>query len=210
RVFWAYKSIAGAAGLFDAILCYDTVLNRFTKLAVSGEYLAALARPGLTLEGLDPIAPGALAIAGAANNGSGAVRLTVASTASLATGQIRTIAGVVGTTEANGTWAITVADATHLDLQGSTFVHPYVSGGLVGGVLDQLPFSLDDVSLASLTQLSAVNSSHMVGFFSGATMEAILETPEQDGMGRRLQIGALRPITDSPDALCSVAHRASL
>ena len=210
RVFWAYKSIAGAAGLFDTIICYDTVLNRFTKLSVSGEYLAALARPGLTLEGLDPIAPGALTVVGAANNGSGAIRIAVASTASLASGQVRTISGVTGTAEANGTWAIAVVDATHFDLQGSTFAHAYTSGGLVGGILDQLPFSLDDVSVASLTQLSAVNSAHVVGFFAGATMEAILETPEQDGQGRRMQIGALRPITDSSEAVCSVANRASL
>src|SRR5581483_11551895 len=119
RVFWAYKSIAGATGLFDTIICYDTVLNRFTKLSVSGEYLAPLAKPGLTLEGLDPIAPGALAVTGAANNGSGAIRIAVATTASLASGQIRTLSGVGGTTEANGTWAITVIDATHFDLQGS-------------------------------------------------------------------------------------------
>lgn len=210
RVFWAYKSIAGAAGLFDTIICYDTVLNRFTKLSVSGEYLAALAKPGLTLEGLDPIAPGALAITGVANNGSGAIRITVASTASLASGEIRTISGVNGTTEANGTWTITVVDATHFDLQGSLFVHAYTSGGLVGGILDQLPFSLDDVSVASLTQLSAVSPAHVVGFFSGAAMEATLETSEQDGMGRRMQIGGLRPITDSADAVCSVANRASL
>ncbi|MBV8839048.1 MAG: hypothetical protein JO000_21150 [Alphaproteobacteria bacterium] len=210
RVFWSYKSVAGAAGLFDSIICYDMVLNRFTKLSVSGEYLAALAKPGLTLEGLDPIAPGALAITGAANNGSGAIRITVASTSALASGQIRTISGVTGTTEANGTWAIMVIDATRFDLQGSAFVHAYASGGLVGGVLDQLPFSLDDVSVASLTQLSAVNAAHVVAFFSGAAMEATLETPEQDGAGRRMQIGALRPITDSPDAVCSVAARASL
>jgi hypothetical protein len=210
RVFWAYKSVAGAAGLFDTILCYDTVLNRFTKLAVSGEYLAALAKPGLTLEALDPIAPGALAVTGAANNGAGAIRITVAATASLASGETRTLSGVGGTSEANGTWTITVIDVTHFDLVGSSFVHAYTSGGLVGGILDALPFSLDDVSLASLTQLSAVNPAHVVGFFSGAAMEAILETPEQDGMGRRMQINALRPITDSPDVVCSLAARDSL
>jgi len=210
RVFWAYKSIAGAAGLFDTIICYDTVLKRFTKLSVSGEYLAALAKPGLTLEALDPIAPGAVTISGAANNGAGAIRLTVGSTAGLASGDTRTISGVGGTTEANGTWVISVIDGTHIDLQGSRFVNGYTAGGLVGGVLDALPFSLDDVSLASLAQLSAVDPSHVVGFFSGAAMEAILETPEQDGMGRRMQINAVRPITDSPDAVCSLAARDSL
>lgn len=210
RVFWAYKSVAGAAGLFDTILCYDTILKRFTKLMVSGEYLATLARPGLTLEALDAIAPGALTITGAANNGSGLIRLTVASTSTLTTGDIKAISAVGGTTEANGNWTITVIDGTHFDLQGSTFVNAYTSGGVVGGSLDALPFSLDDVSLASLTQLSAVNSSHVVGFFAGANMEAILETSEQDGQGRRMQVNGLRPITDSPDVVCSLATRSTI
>jgi hypothetical protein len=211
RVFFAYKSVAGASGLFDTILCYDRVLQRWTKIVQSGEFLATLAKPGLTLEALDPIAPGALTVTGAANNGSGLVRLTVSpNTAALATGNTRTISSVGGTTEANGTWVITVVDSTHIDLQGSAFVNAYTSGGLVGGVLDQLPFSLDSVSLASLSQLSAVNSSHSVGFFNGANMDAQIETEEVDGKGRRVQINAMRPITDSPDALISMAARDNL
>jgi hypothetical protein len=55
RVYWAYKSQSGAAGLFDKILCYDYVLERASLISQSGEYLATLARPGLTLEGLDSI-----------------------------------------------------------------------------------------------------------------------------------------------------------
>src|SRR5581483_9735360 len=189
RVFWAYKSKAGAAGLFDTILCFDRALKRWTKLSVSGEFMATLAKPGLTLEALDPIAPGALTITGAADNGSGLIRIHVADTSSLATGNTRTITGVTGTTEANGTWTITVIDGSHFDLVGSAFQHAYVSGGLVGGVLDNLPFSLDDVSLASLQQLSAVNSSHVLGFFAGANMDAILETEEFDGQGKRVAVG---------------------
>ncbi len=58
RVFWAYKSNDGAAALFDKILCYDYVLQRFTPLMVSGEFLGSCSQPGLTLENLDAIAPG--------------------------------------------------------------------------------------------------------------------------------------------------------
>lgn len=39
------------------------------------------------------------------------------------------VSGVVGTTEANGTWVVTVIDATHVDLVASAFVNAYVSGG---------------------------------------------------------------------------------
>lgn len=67
-------------------------------------------------------------ITGAANNGSGLIRITVGDTTGL-TGNTMGIAGVVGTTEANGTWAITVIDAMHADLVGSAFANAYVSGG---------------------------------------------------------------------------------
>lgn len=57
RVYWAYKSISGATGLFDKILSYDWVLDKFTPIMMSGEYLASLSRPGITLEGLDALYP---------------------------------------------------------------------------------------------------------------------------------------------------------
>ena len=56
RVFWAYKSGNGAAGLFDKIIAYDYVLARFAPIVASGEYLGSLSQPGLTLENLDSIA----------------------------------------------------------------------------------------------------------------------------------------------------------
>jgi hypothetical protein len=55
RVYWAYKSQGGSAGLFDKFICYDYVLEKASLIVQSGEYLATLARPGLTLESLDSI-----------------------------------------------------------------------------------------------------------------------------------------------------------
>src|SRR5215510_12112039 len=55
RVYWAYKSLSGATGLFDKLLAYDYALNRATTINVAGEYLSSLARPGVTLESLDSI-----------------------------------------------------------------------------------------------------------------------------------------------------------
>jgi concanavalin A-like lectin/glucanase superfamily protein len=55
RVYWAYKSMAGQAGLFDKVVCYDYALGRATVISLTGEYLATLARPGLTLDSLDTI-----------------------------------------------------------------------------------------------------------------------------------------------------------
>jgi hypothetical protein len=219
RVYWAYKSLAGQANLFDKIIVYDYALDRAALLLVSGEYLASLAKPGLTLENLDSIASGIISITNAANNGSGAIRLTLASeTASWTYGQADTthsagqagtttlgatqptieVYGVTGTTEANGNWAYTIIDSTHIDLVGSTFTNAYVSGGSIGGALDSLTFSLDDISTNALTKLSAVNSSHVVGFFSGTSLAATIETAEQalDG-GRRTRVKGFRPVTDA-------------
>lgn len=67
-------------------------------------------------------------ISGAANNGSGLVRVT-ATGHGYSTNDVVTIASVTGTTEANGAWVITVIDANTFDLAGSVFAHAYVSGG---------------------------------------------------------------------------------
>lgn len=55
RVFWAYKSVNGNDGQYDTLLGYDKTLDRFFKVAVSGEYLMGLSQSGITLEGLDAI-----------------------------------------------------------------------------------------------------------------------------------------------------------
>ena len=70
-------------------------------------------------------------VTGAANNGNGLIRIAVASTANLATGDEVSIAGVNGTTEANQNWTITVIDPTHFDLQESTFTNAYIGGGTI-------------------------------------------------------------------------------
>jgi hypothetical protein len=70
-----------------------------------------------------------LSISGAANNGSGLIRLTVSSTANLVTGYYVVVVDVTGTVEANNVWKVTVIDGTHIDLQGSTFANAYGGGG---------------------------------------------------------------------------------
>lgn len=80
---------------------------------------------------------GSLTVTGAANNGSGLIRLAVSSqnspaTSGVSTGNTVTVANVGGTTEANGNWTITVIDGSHIDLQSSSFVNAFTSGGFVG------------------------------------------------------------------------------
>lgn len=74
------------------------------------------------------------AVTGTANNGAGAIRLTMASTTSFVTGTTINVSSVGGTTEANGDWVITNVNGTHIDLQGSTFTHAWTSGGTVSNI----------------------------------------------------------------------------
>lgn len=78
---------------------------------------------------------------------SGLVRLTVPAHG-FVTGDPVRVAGILGTTEANGSWFVTAVDANTIDLIGTTFVNAYVSGGTASSipnskataeVIDQLP-----------------------------------------------------------------------
>lgn len=84
-----------------------------------------------------------LPVTGAANNGSGLIRLAVLSTSRLTDLDFGTVSGVIGTIEANGLWQMHVIDGSHVDLVGSTFTNAYVSGGSVeAGDLGQVDLVL--------------------------------------------------------------------
>lgn len=211
QVYWTYKSRDGGTdGLFDQLLIYDWVLDRWTPIDMRGEYLAPLARPGLTLESLDAIAPGALTITGAANNGSGLIRITVAATATLVDGGFYNISNVGGVPNASGTWEIDIINGTTFDLLGSTFGGAYTSGGVVGGSIDAMDASLDTYAVSDLARIAMASTDHSLGFFSGDTLEATLETAEQADLGHRSYLNGLIPVTDAASVAVSVAMRGSL
>jgi hypothetical protein len=222
RVYWSYKSKSGNAGLFDKVLCYDWSLGengKWSILPLSGEFLGYLAKPGLTLEQLDAIAPTPLPITGAANNGAGLIRLALAGGLSNANFAIAgqnfiVVQGVLGTVEANGTWVVSIIDATHIDLLrhpdtgvASAFVNAYTGGGQIGGSLDALPFSLDSISKAAQAQLAAFDSNHKLGFFDGSNIEAIMETDEADLGGSLVFISGVRLVGDAAGAMISIGGR---
>jgi hypothetical protein len=208
EIIFTYKQPSHVATTFNRALVYNDALNRWSPIELTGEYLVTLGKPGITLEGLGTI--GSIAVTGAANNGSGLVRLTVSSTSGWATGDIKDVASVGGTTEANGTWTITVINGTTIDLQGSTYANAYTSGGYVAGSLDALTVSLDDFSAATLNQLGMFDSTHALGYFSGDTLEATLTTSEQSGVARRIFVRGAYPITDAATAYISIGARESL
>lgn len=81
--------------------------------------------------GFDGAATPSWTITGTASDG-GLIKVAFTSTTNtFVTGDVVWITGVVGTTEANGKWTITVIDSTHIDLQGSTFTNAWVSGGTI-------------------------------------------------------------------------------
>lgn len=55
NIFFTYRSLTGALSAFNSGLVYDPVLDRWTPFAINGQYILSLARPGVTLEGLDSI-----------------------------------------------------------------------------------------------------------------------------------------------------------
>jgi len=55
-VVWSCKTTSGAAGQFDMLLFYDYLLEQWAPPTyVSGEMLAVVSAPGITLEGLDSV-----------------------------------------------------------------------------------------------------------------------------------------------------------
>lgn len=208
RILWAYKSVNGASNQFDKALCYDVVLDRFTPLKFAGEMLFQMAQPGVTLENVDQLAPGSMVVLGAANNGAGLVRVQVASTANLPAAGYVSLSGIGGTTEANGNWFVNVIDGTHFDLIGSAFAHAYTSGGLVGGQLDLMTQSLDNFAATIQPELAAFDGSHILNFFRGPALEAVLETAEQGTDGKRIKLKrGFRPVTDAPVVYGSASRR---
>jgi len=77
-----------------------------------------------------PIRPNVFkTISGAANNGSGLIRITSTSHG-YSTSDVVYIDEIVGTVEAIGKWTITVINSSTYDLQGSAFANAYTSGGI--------------------------------------------------------------------------------
>lgn len=109
------------AGLLASI--WSSAVITYLPIAIEFEYGAGLL----------------LVVTGTASGTSSRVRLTLAfptgwgalgnPTDSLATGDQVVVAGVGGTTEANGTWTITVNDGTHITLTGTTWANAWTSGG---------------------------------------------------------------------------------
>lgn len=282
------RTLGSPDALFDTAMAYNWLLQRWTPFEVQGEVMTALATPGITLESLGAIAPGAQDVAGISAGAGSKIRIQVADTSDMTTGDYKTIsgvtgafaddvndtfpitvidgthfdldgttldsqnvlgtasgaggkvrlqvassaawidgykvvvAGVTGTTEANGDWVVDVIDATHIDLVGTTFANAWVSGGtikdrwstaeagILEGSIDDLEISLDALGAGTLARLAFVDSDHKVAFLTGDNQEAVLETTEMSGQGKRLEVDGFEPITDSATVYGQLAKRETL
>lgn len=77
----------------------------------------------------------------------------------------------------------------------------------ISASLDELGFSLDDVSTAVSPEIAMFDSSHSLGFFRGDNLEATLETSERSFPGKRYFVSGFRPITDAGTVYGSASMR---
>lgn len=237
RLYIAFKSLHGQASLFDTVIVFDWILKKQAIVNLTGQYIDVMQIPGTTLEGLDIQTPGAVSISGfsqGASNGAGGfyVRVAVSNTAGMSTAAQQTVYGTWNITQAIGnaalyasiynvfnniasggsgfgTWPINIIDSGHVDLIGSLWngSSTYSSGGVLGGNIELITFSLDTVSLASVPFVSMINSSGAMGVFNGPAMQAIIETAEYGTNEKRTFVKGFRVISDAPAVFGSVSYR---
>ncbi len=73
--------------------------------------------------------------------------------------------------------------------------------------IDALAATLDSFAVSTQPLIAQFGSTHKLGFFSGANLEATLETAEQGMDGRRMFINGFRPVTDAPSVYGSASYR---
>ena len=77
----------------------------------------------------------------------------------------------------------------------------------ISASLDALTLSLDAYATAVQPEIGQFNSSHALGFFRGANLEATIESAEQGTDENRITIRGFRPVTDAATLYGSVSYR---
>lgn len=123
----------------------------FNERKSISSYTNVFSKPSdcMTIEKVWDLGGTAKSITGAADNGSGAVRITCA-THGFSDGATVLIHDVAGCTEANDTWQIDYVDANTFDLLGSTYANAYTSGGKMFEEPDD-PDEITKISISEAT-----------------------------------------------------------
>jgi hypothetical protein len=77
----------------------------------------------------------------------------------------------------------------------------------LSGSIDALAATLDSFAVSTQPLIAQFDSGHRLGFFSGANLEATLETAEQGTDGRRIFVNGFRPVIDAPTVYGSASYR---
>lgn len=141
-------------------------------------------------------------ILSAADNGVGLIRLTVDTTTQMQTGQVWRIIDDLGTQSAH--YTITVIDATHVDMQLSTFL------GTITGILGSATVIDTDAHLRATLNIVNVNTTAPVvpGFITTSTnsttisnpltLRYVIRTLNAAGANPKIILPKMRNITNAP------------
>jgi len=78
---------------------------------------------------------------------------------------------------------------------------------ILSASIDALAASLDSFAVSTQPLIAQFSSAHKMGFFSGAALEATLETSEQGADGEQVFVSGFRPVTDAPTVYGSLSYR---
>jgi hypothetical protein len=76
-----------------------------------------------------------------------------------------------------------------------------------GGIDTPGAASLDSYVPSTAPEIAQFDASHMLAFFGGPSLQAVLDTPEEGTDGQRLRVKGLRPITDATSVFGSCSRR---
>ncbi len=111
----------------------------------------------------------------------GLIEVTTTAPHGMLTGATAIISGVVGTTEANGSWTITSTGASTFTLDGSAYVNAYVSDGTVVKVT-ATDFVLDDIILVPTPAVWCVYQCHIEIVSLNENYQTQTSPPDYDDM----------------------------
>jgi hypothetical protein len=204
RIFWAYKTAGGDEGLFNKILCYDWLLDRWSAITgIAGEHITALAQVGQTLEGLDAL-EGATFTADTTD--TDATLTNVSSFAGLYVGMTIIGTGIPANTTIS---SMDVGTSTIEMSQNATATNAGVTI-IASGSIDSLELSLDAFAAAFGREISVFNSAHVMGFLHGDNLEATLETAEQGEPRQQTFVSGFHPITDAENVYGQVSAKQTI
>ena len=78
---------------------------------------------------------------------------------------------------------------------------------ILSASIDALAASLDSFAVSTQPLIAQFSSAHKMGFFSGASLEATLETSEQGADGEQVFVSGFRPVSDAPTVYGSLSYR---